>query len=168
MERTDIQKDCTAAFTGHRYIPYKDKAHLKSIIRQAVLACHQSDIHRFLCGMAAGFDLLAAETVLELRKEYSDIRLVAVIPFHNQPDRFSPMDKSRYLRVLEQADKAVVLSNTYFDGCFLRRNDYMLEHSCHVIAYFNGEHKGGTYYTYKRAKRMGLGICNLYQQSKLY
>lgn len=168
MEQTDIQKDYTSAFTGHRHIPYKDKAHLKDMIRQAVLACHQSGIRYFQCGMAAGFDLLAAEAVLEIKKEHPDIHLIAVIPFRNQPDRYSPMDKSRYLRVLEKADKAVVLSATYFDGCFLRRNDYMLGHSCRVIAYFNGEHKGGTYYTCKRAKRMGLGICNLYQQPKLY
>lgn len=140
---------------------------MKGRIRQAALACHQSGIRSFLCGMAAGFDLLAAEAVLELRMEYPDIRLIALIPFRNQPDRFSPMDKNRYQSVLGQADKVVVLSDSYFDGCFLRRNDYMLEHSCHVIAYFNGEPKGGTYYTCKRAKRMGMKICNLYGQQPI-
>ena len=55
----------------------------------------------------------------------------------------------------------VCLSETYFDGCFLRRNDYMLERASHIIAYYNGEPKGGTFYTCRRAKRMNLEITNL-------
>lgn len=112
--------------------------------------------------MAAGFDMLAAETLLAMKADYSDIRLTAVIPFRGQSCKFNPVDKERYRSILGKADDMVCLSETYFDGCFLRRNDYMLERANRIIAYYNGEPKGGTFYTCRRAKRMNLEITNLY------
>lgn len=159
-----IQTDITmaAAFTGHRFIRYNDRQRLKTNLERAITACYHSGIRHFLCGMAVGFDMLAAETLLAMKADYPDIRLTAVIPFRNQPDRFSPKDKERYQSILGKADNVIMLGETYFDGCYLRRNDYMLNLSCHVIAYFNGEPKGGTFYTCRRAERMGLDITNLY------
>ena len=97
-----------------------------------------------------------------MKTVYLDIRLTAVIPFRGQPGKFNPADKERYHFILGKADDMVCLSETYFDGCFLRRNDYMLNHASHIIAYYNGEPKGGTFYTYRRAERMKLKITNLY------
>lgn len=160
MIRTDITR--TAAFTGHRFIRYKDRQQLKTNLERAITGCYHSGIRHFLCGMAAGFDMLAAETLLAMKADYSDIRLTAVIPFRGQSCKFNPADKERYRSILGKADDMVCLSETYFDGCFLRRNDYMLERASHIIAYYNGEPKGGTFYTCRRAKRMNLEITNLY------
>lgn len=160
MIRTDITK--TAAFTGHRFIRYKDRQQLKTNLERAITGCYHSGIRHFLCGMAAGFDMLAAETLLAMKADYSDIRLTAVIPFRGQSCKFNPADKERYRSILGKADDMVCLSETYFDGCFLRRNDYMLERASHIITYYNGEPKGGTFYTFRRAKRMNLEITNLY------
>lgn len=162
MVQTDIRQEKAAAFTGHRFIPYKDKKRLQENLKEAVKGCLQSGIRHFIGGMAVGFDMLAMETVLDMKGERPDIRLTAVIPFRNQPDKFSPKDKERYQSILAKADNVIMLSETYFDGCYLRRNDYMLDRSSHVISYFNGEPKGGTFYTCRRAERMGLRIDNLY------
>ena len=76
--------------------------------------------------------------------------------------RYKDRQQLRYRSILGKADDMVCLSETYFDGCFLRRNDYMLERASHIITYYNGEPKGGTFYTCRRAKRMNLEITNLY------
>lgn len=91
MIRTDITK--TAAFTGHRFIRYKDRQQLKTNLERAITGCYHSGIRHFLCGMAAGFDMLAAETLLAMKADYSDIRLTAVIPFRGQSCKFNPADK---------------------------------------------------------------------------
>lgn len=160
MIQTDITR--TAAFTGHRFVRYNDRQRLKTSLERAITACCHSGIRRFLCGMATGFDMLAAETLLAMKADCPDIRLTAVIPFRGQSCRFNPADKERYRSILGKADNVVCLSETYFDGCFLRRNDYMLNRASHIIAYYNGEPKGGTFYTCHRAERMGLEITNLY------
>lgn len=152
----------TAAFTGHRCIRYNDRPRLRTELERTITTCYDSGIRHFLCGMALGFDMLAAETLLAMRVEYPDIWLTAVIPFRGQPCKFNPADKGRYQSILGKTDNVVCLSETYFDGCFLRRNDYMLNHASHIIAYYNGEPKGGTFYTCRRAERMGLEITNLY------
>ena len=159
-----IQADITraVAFTGHRFIRYSDRQRLKTNLERAITACYQSGIRHFLCGMALGFDMFAAETLLAMKTQYPDILLTAVIPFRGQPCKFNPADKERYQSILSKADNVECLSEAYFDGCFLRRNDYMLSHAHQVIAYYNGEPKGGTFYTCRRAERIGLEITNLY------
>ena len=160
MIQTNIIK--TAAFTGHRFIRYNDRQRLRTDLKRAITACYDSGIRHFLCGMALGFDMLAAETLLAMKADRPDIRLTAVIPFRGQSCRFNPTGKERYRSILGKADNVVCLSETYFDGCYLRRNDYMLNRASHIIAYYNGEPKGGTFYTCRRAERMGLDINNLY------
>ena len=160
MIQTGITK--AAVFTGHRFIHYNDRQRLKTNLERAITDCYHSGIRHFLCGMATGFDMLAAETLLAMKADYPDIRLTAVIPFRGQSCKFNPADKERYRSILGKADNMVCLSETYFDGCFLRRNDYMLNRASHIIAYYNGEPKGGTFYTCRRAERMGLDITNLY------
>ena len=160
MIHTDTKN--TAAFTGHRCIRCNDRQRLRTELERTITTCYDSGIRHFLCGMALGFDMLAAETLLAVKAEYPDIRLTAVIPFRGQPCKFNPADKGRYQSILGKADNVVCLSETYFDGCFLRRNDYMLKRASRIIAYYNGEPKGGTFYTCRRAERMGLKITNLY------
>lgn len=142
----------TAAFTGHRSNRITitgDELHdrLKSAIGQAIQAGYDT----FLSGMADGFDLAAARVVLDMKKTYPQIRLIAVIPFPRQDEYFAPETKAEYHRIKGQADKVIVLSDFYYRDCFLRRNDYLLRSSSRVICYFDGVPRGGTYYTVRRA-----------------
>lgn len=90
------------------------------------------------------------------------MRFVAVVPFRGQNSKWSDTEKSRYNDVLNNADEVIILSEHYYNGCFLRRNDYMLSHVCGLIAYFNGLPKGGTFYTVKRAKNTNMDIVNIF------
>ena len=49
----------------------------------------------FMSGGAQGFDLIAAELVLSLREKYPWIRLIMVLPFEGQADRW---DEDQRLR----------------------------------------------------------------------
>ena len=112
--------------------------------------------------MALGFDMMAAEVVLSLKDKFSDIQLIAVVPFSRQSSRWASSEQERYYRILAKTDKVVTLSENYFRGCLLKRNDYMLSHSCGVIAYFDGKPQGGTFYTVRKAERMKMDVVNIY------
>ena len=71
-------------------------------------------------------------------------------------------NSKRYDHILAKADKVIVLSDTYYKGCLLRRNDFMLQHSNFVIAYYDGKQKGGTYYTCREARKRGMTVVNLF------
>ena len=155
-------KSKSLAFTGHRTIPIERQNEIRARLVEAVSVACKSGITCFFSGMAMGFDLMAAETVLSLKGRYPDIRLIAVVPFRRQSCRWPPIEKERYQKIISQADQVIILSEHYFKGCLLRRNDFMLEHSCGVIAYYDGKTYGGTFYTYREARKRCIDIINLY------
>lgn len=163
METLELIKAESIAFTGHRDIPVSQMEGVRERLKAAISHAYKHGKHNFYCGMALGFDRLAAEAIISLKEELLHVRLVAVVPFRGQSNRWSAIEQRRYRLLLAQADKVVVLSEHYYQGCLLRRNDYMLAHSCGVIAYFDGKPKGGTYYTCGKARDKGMEVVNLYE-----
>lgn len=159
-----LEREKSITFTGHRIIPLVRQEGVKVRLTAAVAFACKSGMTRFYCGVALGFDMMAAEVVLSLKDQFPDIRLIAVIPFSGQSDRWDSSEQERYRQILAKADKVVVLSGNYFRGCLLRRNDYMLSHSCGVIAYYDGKPQGGTSYTVRKAERMKIEVVNIYGQ----
>ena len=162
MEKTKDIKAQSVCFSGHRLIPQGKRKDLKQVLRTEIAKAYARGVRNFYCGMALGFDTLAATAALSLQCELPDLRVTAVVPFRGQADRWTEKDRELYEDILANVDEVVVLSGYYHDGCLLRRNDYMLERSGGVIAYFDGQSKGGTYYTCKKARSQGLDITNLY------
>lgn len=154
------------AFTGHRYIPRHKEKVIRLQVKSAVQRLYVQGYRTFLCGVALGFDMLAAEEVQTLKVALSDIRLVAVVPHRGQSEQWSPYERQRYERLLAMADDVKVLSERYYDGCLLRRNDYMISHADCIIAYFDGKQKGGTFYTVRNATKHGLSVTNLFNNSE--
>lgn len=159
-----IDKGCSVAFTGHRSIPVTEIGRIRTSVRTKVRLLYAMGIRNFISGMALGFDMLAAEEVVFLRERNvcPEIRLVAVVPFRGQSERWNAVERKRYDSLLEKASDVVVLSENYFNSCFFRRNDYMLVHSCGLVAYFDGKPKGGTFYTVRRAREANMEILNLF------
>lgn len=154
----------TIAFTGHRDFDLTSNvSQLYKELKKVV----KSESVTFLSGMAMGFDLAAAEAVLELRKVSPNIKLKCVIPFRDQAKYFSDDDLRRYNRVVSEADEVVVLEQEYSKLTYMRRNDFLADNSDMIITYFNSIDKGGTAYTIKRARRRKIPICNIYPNPQL-
>ena len=147
----------SVAFTGHR--TYRGAA--ADALRRTVGELYARGFRNFLSGMAVGFDLAAAEAVLELRDSLPGLRLVAVVPFGGQEARFSHADRARYRAAMASADDAVVLSPVYRAGCYAVRNNYLVDHASLLVAWYDGS-PGGTRHTVSRALRRGLEFVNLH------
>ena len=132
----------TCVFTGHRELPsdFSKKA-LKNEITKLV----QAGVDTFLCGMAIGFDLLAAESVLSVRKKYPTVKLVACIPCIGQEKYFSKADQKRYVAAVRKADEKVILSDSYYRGCMQVRDKYMAERGDVMLAYCTKKEGGAAY-----------------------
>lgn len=149
-------KEKSIAFTGHRH--YRGEA--ASLLSEVLSRLYHEGFRNFLCGMAVGFDLAAAEAVVDLKRVHPDIRLIAVVPWPGQAAHFSLEERRRYVELLELADQQHVLSMHYTPACYHRRNDFLVEHASRVVAWYDGS-AGGTRYTLQRARRMGLPVENL-------
>ena len=150
------------AFTGHREISNIHQEQVRERLKEAVLQAIRQGANKFYCGMALGLDMMAAEEVLSLKLSIPMLKLVAVVPFKGQSASWSMVEQQRYAYILSKADDVVHLSEDYFNGCYFKRNDYMLSHSGSVIAYFDGKPKGGTAYTYRKAREKRMPVVNVY------
>jgi uncharacterized phage-like protein YoqJ len=163
-------KHKTCCISGHRptRLPFGFYEDSQSCLRLKVRLYYEVDRMReagvsvFLTGMALGIDMLAAEIVLDIKHTYSynDVRLVAVVPFEGQADRWSRVYRERYFSILAKADEIVTLQKWYTDDCMLERNRYMVDASSHLIAVMGGS-GGGTKYTVDYAIKQGLDVIVL-------
>lgn len=146
----------TVAFTGHRSYCGEAAAALHATVEEL----YARGMRTFLSGMAMGFDLAAAEAVIEARTQRPGLRLVAVVPFRDQAARFPREEAARFERVLGAADQVVVLSECYHRACYAVRNDFLIDHAATLVAWYDGS-PGGTHYTVRRAMRRHRTVCNL-------
>ena len=142
------------AFTGHRNFDYYNE--IRSLERAVESAIIYDDVDTFYNGMARGFDLAAAQTVIQLKRRYK-IKLIACVPFYGQKETLNAFDRKIYEEVLEHCNEIIVLSQDYYPGCMYKRNRYMVNNCDMVIAYYRGK-RGGTQYTVKYAEEQGKKI----------
>lgn len=149
----------TCCFTGHRVISRGDTEYLTYALRSEIQRLYERGVTEFCAGGAKGFDMLAAEVVLELR-ETLPIHLHLILPCRDQC-RGWPMDlRLRYDAILQTADSIQYICDTYEKGCMHKRNDALVNVSAFCICYLQRP-QGGTAYTVKKARQDGLEIIHL-------
>lgn len=145
------EKAC--ALTGHRSLPADfDRNHLYDTLENLI----EGGYRIFYCGMAQGFDLLALQCLVDLKRKYR-LYLEACIPYPGQSARYPEPDKDDYKYLLGWCDKKTVLYGAYTDGCFLARDRYMVDGADAVLAYCT-RNTGGTAYTVRYAKKKGIPV----------
>lgn len=149
--------DGICAFTGHRDMEdIPDERELESLLNKII----EEGTDTFLCGMARGFDLFAAQAVLKIKDGGKNVKLIACVPCPGQERFFNSGDKEQYDYVMSRCDRVIILSGNYFKGCMQMRDRYMVDNSARLIAYCRKE-KGGTAYTLKYAEKKGKIIYKI-------
>jgi len=97
-------KERTCCFTGHREIPERDYNRLKQKTKNAIIELIEKGVIYFGAGGARGFDTIAAETVLELKNDYPQIKLILVLPCPDQTKGWKEGDIRKYNIIKENAD----------------------------------------------------------------
>lgn len=162
MNDLKFDRTVSAAFTGHRFYDFSQRRFIEERLTSAISEAYDHGIRNFISGFALGIDLIAAQLVQSLKCNLPGISLTAAIPFEGQAERYNIYDKRVYRRLLELADKVIVLSDCFYPRCFLDRDEFMVENASYLIAYYDGREKGGTYYTVKKARERGIPIINVY------
>jgi uncharacterized phage-like protein YoqJ len=150
------------AFTGHR--TYDGKAN--ELLRATIGELYNKGARHFRVGMAEGFDLAAAELVVELMASDSAIILEACIPWPTFDAHLNTEERVLYNNILKHATVVRYSDNAYHPTIFRHRNDMLVEGADTLVAWWNGA-QSGTAYTVKRAKKLGINIINLYPKNQL-
>jgi uncharacterized phage-like protein YoqJ len=143
-----------AAGTGHRPEDCEDEG----IVRLKARIKLRDKVDIFICGMAAGFDLWAADEAREL-----GIPVWAARPWKGHESRKE--DVELYERIMKYADMVVNVNEAKdYPGPWVyhKRNEWMVDNATHVMAYWNGKESGGTYACMNYARKVKKPIANIY------
>jgi len=144
------------AGTGHRPEDCVSEGHAR-VVAATVFRYKQVDV--FISGMAAGFDLWAADEALE-----QDIAVIAARPWAGHEPRVG--DEELYQKVLDLAQDVYDINDSKgFPGpwCYHDRNHWMVDSADAVMAYLNLEKEsGGTYQCVKYAHKKAKPVNNVY------
>lgn len=163
-EKAFNERDC-CCFTGHRHdkiLPLKDK--ITKRLNVEIDIAFQEGKNIFISGMATGFDVLAAQAVLEKKKIY-DIKLICALPYPEFCER--KYDGELCREILKNADLVKNISEHYYRGVFQVRNQWMVDRSARVIAAFDGS-TGGTRNTVNYAKKQNVQVVNILEPMTMW
>lgn len=153
-------KERTVCFTGHRKIPPEQKDVVARRLKNEITKLIENGYRYFGAGGALGFDTLAAQTILELKTVYPDVKLILVLPCLSQTRGWSACDVEVYEDIKSKADKVVYTSQEYTRGCMHKRNRHLVDNSSVCICYLT-ESTGGTAYTVNYAREKGSMTINV-------
>ena len=159
----------TVAFSGYRpqKLPHgctdEVQTELSLLLKEEIHRLYMNGYRVFLNGMMSGWDILAAEAVLSLQADHTNLYCVSIAPF--KKDYFANNNwnaewKARARQVCQQSDLGISLSENYTSGTYYARDRYLVDHASLLIAYYDGK-PGGTQYTCDYAAKKGLSIVNL-------
>jgi len=164
-----MTKPKTCFFSGHRILEKKEFALLKSLLREEILNKINAGVTRFIVGGAIGFDTMAAEAVIDLRTDYTDIKLALYLPCKNHTAKWNFRDVERFEEIKEQADEVrYVYEGKYIPGCMQMRNSAMVSDSGCGIVYLRAMVNSGSAQTVKLAKEKGVPFVNIFEEMKKY
>lgn len=164
-----IEKTKTVCFSGHRTekLPKctEELEHLRDMLREQIDKAITDGYDTFIFGVCEGFDLMAAQMILYRKRviklgDPPNIKLIAAVPYEEQPKDWSEDDRNLYFETLALCDEVITLSTHYRRGIFYERNRFMVDNSTRLICYCKTS-KGGTKYTLDYAEKQGLEIINL-------
>ena len=146
------------AGTGHRPEDAEDEAAVR-IKSRVKLEYAKKPIDTFITGMAAGFDLWAADEAIKL-----GLDITAAVPWRGHKPRKA--DEELYAHILASAKSVVyVVDQDNYPGgwVYQKRNEWMVDHADLIMAYWNPNKPfGGTYNCYQYAKDQDKPIANIW------
>ena len=157
------QEQQTCCLTGHRVIPPGEEKKIMVRAQNILLRLiREKNVRYFGVGGAVGFDMLAAEYLLELKAHRErQIKVISVLPYPawRETDDWTDELRLREDRILRGCDKVVYVRPEYEKSVFLLRDRTLVDGSAYCVSYCNRPHTG-TAYTVKYALSRGVKVFN--------
>jgi uncharacterized phage-like protein YoqJ len=110
-----------------------------------------------ICGVAVGADQLFAVICIRL-----GIPFIAAVPFVGQECKWPEHVQKQYKKILTNAKEVIIVSDgDYSNQKFHIRNEWIVDHSDKLLAYYDGSVRSGTGNCYNYAKKINKEIIRI-------
>ena len=118
----------TCCFIGHRSLNGAEKLTVGVRLRKTIKELIKQGVVLYGAGGALGFDTLAAQTVLDMKKEYPQLCLILVLPCEDQTRGWRSEDIAVYEDIKRRSDKVVYLHSDKpgIKDTFIRDSDFYI------------------------------------------
>lgn len=114
----------------------------KDLHKMVITMYRETGIYQYLIGIRPGFDLWAAEMILDIIEKNEKIELYCVLPFKNQAHKWSKKNQTRYAQILERSTGVLRFgTGTYFQNCYVSLDTFLVNHAHTLIAVSGKESK---------------------------
>ena len=145
----------TVYITGYKSFElniYKDDApevyYLKQFIAHKLKHLLDEGLEWVLIQGQMGIELWSAEVVIELKKDFPDIKLGIITPFLGHTQRWNDKNQAKYTNIIQQADFTESIHHTEYMGAyqFKQADQFMLDHTDYTILIYDDEQEGSPKY----------------------
>ncbi len=166
IDDIDINKTCF--FTGHRKIPKEVHSILDLQLNDTISTKYKEGIRNFISGGALGFDTVAADFVLQLKKNsFPDINLILFLPCKDFTYKWKQSDLDALNNLIKNAAFVYYTGETYTKDCMRVRNDALVQYSCCGIACLS-HMRSGTSQTVSMAQKANKPVENIYANADIF
>ena len=123
----------TCCFTGHRHLPAGEEEAIWQRVQEHLIPLLEQGVRYFGVGGALGFDTLVAEKLLDLRRQYPQIRVILVLPFRGYQSRWTAAQQARAARIESRVDKVVYCCDAPSREAFLARDRHLVDGSACLL-----------------------------------
>ena len=145
------------AGTGHRPEKtggYSDVSR-KILYEVAKNALIESKPEKIISGMALGWDQALAEAAIDL-----GIPFIAAIPFVNHGNNWPSKSRMHNADLLAKASRCEYICQAFSMESYQKRNEWMVDQSDGLIAFWNGDRTGGTWNCLEYAKKVNKPVVH--------
>ena len=157
------QEQQTCCLTGHRVIPPGEEEKVRTRMRYILLKLiREKNVRYFGVGGAVGFDMMAAEYLINLRlHKEPQLKIISVLPYPawRETEDWTDVLRHREDNILRLSDKVVYAAQAYEKNVFLLRDRKLVDGSAYCVSYCNRP-RTGTAYTVKYALDHGVKVYN--------
>lgn len=155
-----IDPSKTCCFTGHRRMPDMSFHPVRVKLENALFELVQLGYNTFVGGGAVGFDMLAESASIELRRQFSDVRVVIIMPSFDYRFGWTEGEHELMSLIERNSNRLFFCTEKYRRGGMFLRDRALVDVSSRCIS-FMVKNTGGTAYTVKYAKSRGVKVTNL-------
>jgi len=131
---------------------------IKKALQKKLLALLDEGLEWVIVSGQWGVEIWAAETALELKRDYPALKLAVITPFLQQEENWSDEKKEIYSSVIGRADYVNSITKTKYEGPwqFKERDKFLLRNTDGILLVYDEETEGSPKFMKRQAEQIGV------------